>query len=233
MKWSGEYCFGEAWIAYRGMSAENHLHAHAAVQMVVGSGVRVTDDESYDRHGDGWIICCGVKHRIETEEKVVILLVDPDAQLAERLTSTSPRKDVIPVAAQLIETVRNTHGIERVVEALSGREERKPVTLNNRLHAALEYVRDANAIHGLEAICRAVGISPSRLRALSNEQLGAPFSKIVLWRKVSAACQLLARGATLSDAAVGAGFSDQAHLTRTMKNTIGLTPGQTRNIGTQ
>ena len=35
LKWQGEYCFGETWIAFRGMSAENNLHAHAALQALL------------------------------------------------------------------------------------------------------------------------------------------------------------------------------------------------------
>ena len=38
----------------------------------------------------------------------------------------------------------------------------------------------------------------------------------------------MARGASLADAALDAGFADQAHLTRTMSDVIGLTPGEAR-----
>lgn len=43
--------------------------------------------------------------------------------------------------------------------------------------------------------------------------------------RVDAACELLAKDATVSDAAVELGFSDQAHLTREFKKRIGCTPG--------
>ena len=43
--------------------------------------------------------------------------------------------------------------------------------------------------------------------------------------RVDAACELLANGANVSDAAAELGFSDQAHLTREFKKRIGCTPG--------
>ncbi len=43
--------------------------------------------------------------------------------------------------------------------------------------------------------------------------------------RVDAACELLAKGATVSDTAAKLGFSDQSHLTREFKKRIGCTPG--------
>ena len=134
---------------------------------------------------------------------------------------------------EFVEKVKATKGIERVAKTLERTDMRRPGALDSRLRKALEYVRIADKKLTLEVVCNAVGISPSRLRALANKQLGTPFSKVVLWRKVSNACQLLAAGASLSSAALGAGFADQAHLTRTMKDTIGLTPSQTKTVDTR
>lgn len=234
MRWQGEYYFGQAWIAYRGVSAENHLHAHAAVQLIVGSQVRMTDDDSYDDQADGWIVCSGVRHRIEATGLVTILLIDPDAHLARSLTSTSgPKAQIIPMPNDSVEKVRATKELECVADELESPDIQFSGSIDPRLRKALAYVRTVDEKLTLEVVCNAVGISPSRLRALSHEQLGTPFSKIVLWRKVSIACQLLAAGASLSSAAAGSGFADQAHLTRTMKDTIGLTPGQTQTIDTR
>ena len=47
------------------------------------------------------------------------------------------------------------------------------------------------------------------------------------------AFQSLAKGASLADAAYDAGFADQAHFTRILRDTIGVTPGQTQNMDKQ
>ena len=48
----------------------------------------------------------------------------------------------------------------------------------------------------------------------------------VVWLRIYDACAALARGASLSDAAYQAGFSDAAHFTRTFRRTFGLAPAQ-------
>ena len=45
-------------------------------------------------------------------------------------------------------------------------------------------------------------------------------------RQLDLARGLIARGAPLTDAAAGAGFADQSHLSRQFKRAYGLTPGQ-------
>lgn len=57
----------------------------------------------------------------------------------------------------------------------------------------------------------AFGTSPSRFRTM---------------RQLDRARGLIARGAPLADAAAGAGFADQSHLSRQFKRAYGLTPGQ-------
>jgi AraC family transcriptional regulator of arabinose operon len=87
-------------------------------------------------------------------------------------------------------------------------------------------VRDAAAVAAAHA-----GLSTSRLRVLCRQQLGVPFAKLVLWRKVRRACASMNAGHGLAQAAADAGFADQAHLTRTMSEVLGLTPGVAARAG--
>ena len=45
-----------------------------------------------------------------------------------------------------------------------------------------------------------------------------------MWLRIYEACAALAEGASLSDAAYQAGFSDAAHFARTFRRTFGLAP---------
>ena len=98
-----------------------------------------------------------------------------------------------------------------------------------RLARALEHLETQTSGDPVTAASLHSGLSPSRLRALAQAQFGVPFSKLVLWKKVRMACLAMARGASLVDASLEAGFADQAHLTRTMADVIGLTPGEARS----
>ena len=68
-------------------------------------------------------------------------------------------------------------------------------------------------------------VSVSCLRALAAEALAAPLAQWRQWRMLWKAASAIAAGQSLSEAAAAAGFSDQAHLSRTMARFFGITPG--------
>lgn len=97
--------------------------------------------------------------------------------------------------------------------------------LDDRIVRALAIVRqmDAPKIR-LEEIAGAVFLSPSRFQHLFSEEVGVPFRRYVLWRKLTRSLVEFARGATLSGAAHVSGFADSAHLTHTFHQMLGTSP---------
>ena len=86
---------------------------------------------------------------------------------------------------------------------------------------------DGRVVRALEAIEESVGrsptlarvaqevhLSPSRLRHLLVEQTGAGFRAHVRWRRLLCVWTLVRAGASLTEAAHAAGFSDSAHLSK-------------------
>ena len=67
-------------------------------------------------------------------------------------------------------------------------------------------------------------LSPSRYAHLFTTEVGLPFRRYLLWRKLNRSMQAFGRGATLTDAAFEAGFADSAHLTRTFHQMFGIPP---------
>lgn len=61
------------------------------------------------------------------------------------------------------------------------------------------------------------------LRGFAHDT-GLPPHAYLVQRRVSLACRLLAQGKPLAEAAVGAGFADQSHMTRLFMRTFGVTP---------
>ena len=76
----------------------------------------------------------------------------------------------------------------------------------------------------LPSLAATVGLSPQRLRALARQQLGMPLARWRVWSRLRRAAEALQGGQSLADAAITAGFADQAHLTRQMREMMGLTP---------
>ncbi len=76
----------------------------------------------------------------------------------------------------------------------------------------------------LDASAAAVGVhlSPSRLRHLFVEQTGLAFKTYMLWLRLVRALEVYSDGASLTEAAHAAGFSDSAHFSRIFKRTFGL-----------
>jgi len=73
-------------------------------------------------------------------------------------------------------------------------------------------------------LARRVGMSESHFSHSFSEQIGVRVSRYRMWLRAKEASRHLAAGATITEAAHEAGFSDAAHLSRTFKRLIGQTP---------
>jgi AraC family transcriptional regulator len=67
-------------------------------------------------------------------------------------------------------------------------------------------------------------LSPSRFAHLFKQQVGLPFSRYMLWRKLTRAMVAIGSSRTIAEAAHAADFADAAHLTRTFNQMVGMTP---------
>src|SRR5690606_12145665 len=97
---------------------------------------------------------------------------------------------------------------------------------------ALEVIRQTDTSKiALETVARAVFLSPSRFAHLFSEEVGFPFRRYLLWRRLTRAMLAVGRGSTLSAAAHQCGFSDSAHLTRASVQMFGQPPSVMMQAG--
>lgn len=75
----------------------------------------------------------------------------------------------------------------------------------------------------LEAV---TGLDRYELARQFRRLLGTSPHRYLVMRRLDRAKRLLAAGGTLADAALDAGFADQAHFTRHFRKTFGITPGR-------
>lgn len=94
------------------------------------------------------------------------------------------------------------------------------VPIDPRVRAVLDVLPDADRVQELAG---AVGLSPSRLRALVRDVTGAPLVRLRMWERLRMSFTELADN-PIATAAADAGFADQPHLTRTATRLIGHTP---------
>jgi AraC-like DNA-binding protein len=74
------------------------------------------------------------------------------------------------------------------------------------------------------SLARELGLSPSRFLHLFSSQVGVPLRRFRLWNRLRAATRAGLYGTRLTDAALDAGFSDQAHFSRTFRKMLGVSP---------
>ncbi|HWV56100.1 MAG TPA: AraC family transcriptional regulator [Longimicrobiales bacterium] len=104
--------------------------------------------------------------------------------------------------------------------------------LDPRIIKGLEVIRRMDTAKiTLDAVAGAVFLSPSRFAHLFSEEVGLPFRRYVLWRRMTRAMLAVGRGSTLSAAAHACGFADSAHLTRTCHQMLGQAPSALLGMG--
>jgi AraC-like DNA-binding protein len=97
--------------------------------------------------------------------------------------------------------------------------------LDPRVTTVLNAIRNGDDLRlSLESAAEKAFLSPSRFAHLFKEQVGLPFSRYMLWRKLTRAMVAIASERTLSAAAHAADFADAAHLTRTCYQMVGMPP---------
>lgn len=229
MQWHGEFAFGDVWLAFRGASADNRFHSHAAVQFVAGAAITIADESGRELAGPGWAIRSGVRHCLRPAPALMLVLADAQSHLARGILGELAPEPIAPLPPALVDELTESLHIRDLMVRLQQRLPGADAPIDPRLAAALRHLERQTAGDAVAAASAASGLSASRLRALSRAQFGVPFGKLVLWKKVRLACLAMARGASLVDAGFDAGFADQAHLTRTMADVIGLTPGEARS----
>lgn len=97
--------------------------------------------------------------------------------------------------------------------------------LDPRVTKVLQTIRESDDLRmSLEKAADIAGLSPSRFAHLFKMQVGLPFRRYILWRKLTRAVLSIGREGTIAAAAQAADFADAAHLTRTFYQMFGIPP---------
>lgn len=99
-------------------------------------------------------------------------------------------------------------------------------SVHPRVRALLSLLRNGGITDAtsLEALASAVGLSPSRLMHVFTSSVGIPLRPYLAWLRLQRAAIEIVSGNSLTDAALTAGFSDGAHMSRTFRRMLGIAP---------
>ena len=157
-------------------------------------------------------------------------------QLPAQVVSTSPAlySALLQVFADLLDEnlgdreARLAAFFQRLSSVLGG-EPGAPKPDHPRLEAAAAFIRAHRTDPlDLEDICQACGLSRAYLIRAFRRRFGLTPHDYLLDQRVQCARAQLRQGSSIADAALAAGFADQAHLQRAFKRHLAATPGHYR-----
>jgi AraC-like DNA-binding protein len=97
--------------------------------------------------------------------------------------------------------------------------------LDERVTKVLTAIRASDDLRmSIEAAAAMAFLSPGRFAHLFKQQIGLPFRRYMLWRKLTRAMLAIGRERTIAAAAHASDFADTAHLTRTFYQMFGIPP---------
>jgi AraC-like DNA-binding protein len=216
-------------------------HEHHAIQIVLAADgtVGIHGKSGHWRMASGVIVRPDVVHSYDGNGAAgVMIFVDPESaegvwlktSLREDITIVPPAR-IATCAAELrtflespLESVELGVLLRQCVHALCAG---APPTrrLDERVTRVLAAIRTSDELRiSLDEAAAMAFLSPSRFAHLFKQQVGLPFRRYMLWRKLTRAMLVIGRQHTISTAAHEADFADAAHLTRTFYQMFGLPP---------
>jgi AraC family transcriptional regulator len=216
------------------------FHSHHAIQVTLSLRGTFTL-ETRDRQvvGGAAAVAQDTEHAFEAEGVVAHLFVDPEGRLGRTLRrALFSSASLVPILssqlgglpARLLTDFEGPDCTDSSLIALgrtllaqlaseSERDERPEARV--RKMSAWAAARLDKPVSLADAAAE-VGLSSGRARHLFVESTGLPFRTYLLWLRLTKAVELFSGGASLTDAAHGAGFSDSSHLSRTFRRMFGI-----------
>jgi AraC-like DNA-binding protein len=182
-----------------------------------------------------------VVHELDaTGTDVLLVFVDPESEVgtalsarvgdgvralsADEVAAIDPAQDPLSIM-----TEGGAAWTARVALAIGGAA--LPVrAVHPAVRRLLRKLREAppDAETSLEALARAVRLSPGRLMHAFTASIGVPLRPYLAWLKLQRAAAAIASGVPLSEAAHAAGFADAGHMSRSFRRMFGTPPSALR-----
>lgn len=226
--WSGTLRIGRGFALIDARIGDSVDHRHLAVQLSAGL------DGPIELSGpDGELVCgtvligANTHHRIgPIGRHVRSLYVEPQLPLGRDLARRLGDHPAVAASPDLDALVRHWDSGEAKPGLAPMAASLAEMAGQDRPRAEhlMALIEAAGTADGPRDWARALGLSPSRLRASCVEIFGVPPVRLRQWARLKAAARAIAEGAALSDAAVTAGYADQSHFTRQLGRWFGVSP---------
>jgi AraC-like DNA-binding protein len=221
-----------------GYTASTHKHHCVQLVMALEKSLRI-------RSGPGrkWIACGAAlvrpdaPHEVHAVGDLVLLaFVDAESDLGTALLEHI-ESDITIVQDDTVSTWRRQLGDPATLDGARVEPwvrnhllaERHSPKMHPAVRRVLRVVREEIGSaddFSLERMAAVARLSPSRFMHVFTGSVGVPLRPYILWLRVQLAIGEMIRGTSIAAAAQRGGFSDAAHLTRTLRRMLGMTPGE-------
>lgn len=230
-------------LLYVGPGPSAQLHRHHAAQLCCSLSTplqtRSELQQSWVEH-QGFAVLPDRPHAFEAHDAVIALLfleaegaefaaltgrIDGNANISPFDPSPDARRDLSLLATQ-------GGGIEEADAACRSwmglaKPLLRPPKRDPRLDRALELLPSwLDRPVRLSALANAVHVSSSWLSHRLAAETGVPLRRYVVWLRLRRAVEAVLQGASWTEAAHAAGFSDSAHLSRSFRSNFGIAPSE-------
>ena len=231
------FYFGERiLLGTHGLVTEPHSHYAVAILVSKQTPFLLTTKENETIQTKGIIISPNFFHRLEASDtEIVVIQLDPKSdefkkiEMKDSYTLLSPNTiETIQILSEPLFTedlncAKARLVYEQILEVLGSKKQNRE--WDPRIDLAIGRIKNTlPSPISLAVLSNETGISKDRFMHLFKENMGIPLRQYLLWQRLHIAARLLQGGENLTTASHAAGFSDQAHLSRTFKKMFGVKP---------
>jgi AraC-like DNA-binding protein len=218
-------------IFYVGSIVATGRHAHHAAQIIIApQGLQIEDGARGRIHACAAVIPPRQPHRHGTSSHAAFLFLDGDDPASRQLSrSAEPRcqtwaRDALELRLPRDPTPAQARAL--IAAILSAVDLDQPPRPRHPAVRRMCAYLDRSDHLDLARLSHDAGLSPRQMRHVFARDVGLSMRAYLRWKRVRRAIAAVERGASLSAAAVAAGFADSAHLSRVFREQFGMTPIQ-------
>jgi len=219
------------------------VHAHSAGALLIGLdgrfGVRAPGRGGWGELGQAYVPL-GLAHELDCGATTMAVIYaapgsSDERQFIDRWRLPTGGPSPLPAAAlveaeaarrQLVSPASGAQLSATVDELLGGP---APIQLSQdpRVEALVDgVIRDPLRPLRVASVASELGLSATRLRHLVRARVGLSLQALRRWQRMREVGRLVGEGASLTEAAHHAGFSDSAQLSRDFRATFGIPPSR-------
>lgn len=216
-------------------------HSHPVIQLVIAvrGTFRAKQDSGIWLEKEGLLIAPNYAHECDAQNVPIISIdIDPESSLGEWiLTNQLKNRSVLDYPSNDFDAVKkdefsacirdaNWPPLRQIIKNLFHyRENEQALSKDRRVQRVLDYIANhMNQPITTGKLAEVSHLSESRLIHLFKEEMGLPIRNYILWCRLQRVFEMILAGKSLTQSAHEAGFSDQAHMTRTFTKMMGIAP---------